>query len=43
MKKKTQEWVGISETDPLNDKQLDFAIQLGLTLKQFQKKTADKA
>ena len=33
----------ISETNPLNHKWLDFDIQLGLALHQFQKKTAVKS
>ena len=34
--------LSMSETDPLNHKWLDFAIQSGLTLHQFKKKTAVK-
>ena len=32
--------LGMIETNPLNHNWLDFAILLGLTLHQFQKKTA---
>ena len=34
--------LSMSETDPLNYKWLDFAIQSGLTLHQLKKKTAVK-
>ena len=44
MEKKTlRNGLSMSETDPLNHKGLNFAIQLGLALHQFQKKTAVKA
>ena len=42
MDKTLKNGLSMSETDPLNHKWLDFAIQLGLALHQFQKKTAVK-
>ena len=38
MEKKPRNGLSLRETDPLNHKQLDFAIWLGLLLHQFKKK-----
>ncbi len=38
MAKTLKNGLNMSEMDPLNNRQLDFAIKLGLALHQFQKK-----